>query len=117
MSASRTMWQRQSRISHQTMPRLCRAPWSASTGAVSIVCNLSLSEPEPDADDDRERQARAVVVDIFQAGARELIHLREPAHVPQAQLRVEVHLARNREQHACRDAPRERSRSIVEIRV
>src|SRR3954468_412949 len=117
MSASRTMSPRQSRISHQTMPRLCRAPWSASTAAVSIVCNLPLSEPEPHADDDRERQPGAVVVDVVEPGAHELIHLRKPTDVPQPKLRVEVHPVGNREQHAGADAPGERSRSIVEVRV
>src|SRR5262245_24289134 len=38
-------------------------------------------EPEADADDNRNRQPAAVVVDVFEAGADELIHLGQTADV------------------------------------
>src|SRR4030095_2664391 len=77
---------------------------------------LALFEPEPNADDDRERQSCAVVIEAVEARADELIDLRESADATQPELRVEIQLAGNRDQHAGADAPGERGGSIVEVR-
>src|SRR5262245_1220263 len=74
-------------------------------------------EPEPQADDDGERQAGAVVVDLGEAGAHERIDVRQPADVAQPELRRQVHLLRDLEDHAAAERPRERAGRIVEVGV
>src|SRR5262245_18597584 len=72
-------------------------------------------EMEAQADDDRESQTRAVVVDVLEPGADELIHLREPADVAQSELAGYVDLIGDANHDAGVDAPGERRGAVEEV--
>src|SRR5215204_7588366 len=72
-------------------------------------------ESEPDAGDERERPARALVVDVAEAGRREVVDLRHPAHPAETQLRVYPDSRSGIDQHASVRTEGERGRLVVEV--
>src|SRR5215471_1015640 len=83
--------------------------------AKSAPLRTGSAESEPHSDRDRKRQSAGVVVDGLEAGADELIHLRQAADVTQSELGAQVNLRRDADQQADVDAPRERGGRIVEV--
>src|SRR3954466_10106257 len=92
----------------------CRAVLTVSA-CVYLRPAVGSLEADADADDDRKGQPARIVVDVVEAGADELVDLRESADVAKADLRVEIELVGETEEHAGIDPPRERRGAIVEI--